>query len=65
MNLNAKVFVRLFAAVGICLSGAFLGGMATGKDMWDFIEDYSVIYYCAVGVVGFLVINPALSSRQN
>ena len=65
MNLNAQVFIRLFAAVGICLFGAFIGGMITGKDMWDFIESYSVIYYCGVGAVGFLVVNPALSSRQD
>ncbi|MEE2789934.1 MAG: hypothetical protein VX589_21510 [Myxococcota bacterium] len=62
--MNVKLLIRLFAALGVCLSSAYIGGLATGHDLWGFVESYKMPYYGFVAVVGYLLINPALKARR-
>ena len=61
---NVQIIVRLFAALGMCLAAAWLGGRLTGSDLWGFVEAYKMPYYVGVAATGYFVVNPALKARQ-
>ena len=51
---------RTITGLGLALVLAWVGGRATGVDMWTFVDTYSLLYYVCVAGIGAFLINPAL-----